>query len=117
MPHGSSCTRVPPISRRARSNTTVVGVSSLGGGGGGGGGSGRPPRLSIPVEPPKVPRRPPSKGNKRETLADIAKRIPLQLMRAYFNYPLRTAAEVSYTSCHSLILIVSFKLYRSLEYK
>lgn len=53
-----------------------------------------PPRLSIPEEPPKVPRRPPSKGNKRETLADIAKRIPVQLMRQYFNYPLRSAAEV-----------------------
>lgn len=53
-----------------------------------------PPRLSIPDEPPKVPRRPPSKGNKRETLADIAKRIPVQLMRQYFNYPLRSAAEV-----------------------
>ena len=53
-----------------------------------------PPRLQIPDEPPKVPRRPPSKGNKRETLGDIAKRIPVQLMRQYFNYPLRAAAEV-----------------------
>lgn len=92
MPHGASCMRVPAINRRARSNT--VGVPPLSGGSGGGS-CPRPPRLSIPVEPPKVPRRPPSKGNKRETLADIAKRIPLQLMRAYFNYPLRTSAEVS----------------------
>lgn len=53
-----------------------------------------PPRLCIPAEPPKVPRRPPSKGNKRETLSDIARRIPIQVMRAYFNYPLRTAAQV-----------------------
>lgn len=52
------------------------------------------PRLQIPDEPPIVPRRPPSKGNKRETLGDIAKRIPVQLMRQYFNYPLRAAAEV-----------------------
>lgn len=55
---------------------------------------GLPPRLTIPNEPPKVPRRTPSKGNKRETLADIAKRIPVELMRHYFNYPLRAAAEV-----------------------
>ncbi|CAM9657681.1 unnamed protein product [Ectocarpus sp. 13 AM-2016] len=54
---------------------------------------GLPPRLAIPHEPPKVPRRTPSKGNKRETLADIAKRIPVDLMRHYFNYPLRAAAE------------------------
>ncbi|CAM9584090.1 unnamed protein product [Ectocarpus sp. 12 AP-2014] len=54
---------------------------------------GLPPRLAIPHEPPKVPRRTPSKGNKRETLADIAKRIPVELMRHYFNYPLRAAAE------------------------
>ena len=53
------------------------------------------PRLQIPDEPPIVPRRPPSKGNKRETLGDIAKRIPVQLMRQYFNYPLRAAAEAS----------------------
>lgn len=57
-----------------------------------------PPRLCIPAEPPKVPRRPPSKGNKRETLSDIARRIPIQVMRAYFNYPLRTAAQVLYRS-------------------
>ncbi|CAB1108416.1 unnamed protein product [Ectocarpus sp. CCAP 1310/34] len=54
---------------------------------------GLPHRLTIPHEPPKVPRRTPSKGNKRETLADIAKRIPVELMRHYFNYPLRAAAE------------------------
>lgn len=52
-------------------------------------------RLFIPETPPVVPRRPPSKGNKRETLADIAHRIPVSVMRPYFNYPLRTAAEVS----------------------
>lgn len=53
------------------------------------------PRLCIPENPPIVPRRRPSKGNKRETLADIAHRIPVSVMRPYFNYPLRTAAEVS----------------------
>lgn len=52
-------------------------------------------RLYIPETPPIVPRRPPSKGNKRETLGDIAHRIPVSVMRPYFNYPLRTAAEVS----------------------
>ena len=52
-------------------------------------------RLFIPETPPIVPRRPPSKGNKRETLGDIAHRIPVTVMRPYFNYPLRTAAEVS----------------------
>lgn len=51
-------------------------------------------RLCIPENPPIVPRRPPSKGNKRETLSDIAHRIPVAVMRPYFNYPLRTAAEV-----------------------
>lgn len=51
-------------------------------------------RLFIPENPPIVPRRPPSKGNKRETLGDIAHRIPVTVMRPYFNYPLRTAAEV-----------------------
>lgn len=51
-------------------------------------------RLFIPETPPIVPRRPPSKGNKRETLGDIAHRIPVSVMRPYFNYPLRTAAEV-----------------------
>lgn len=54
-------------------------------------------RLFIPETPPEVPRRPPSKGNKRETLGDIAQRIPVSIMRPYFNYPLRTAAEVSRT--------------------
>lgn len=66
-----------------------------------------PPRLQIPDEPPKVPRRPPSKGNKRETLGDIAKRIPVQLMRQYFNYPLRTAAEVCTCVCcvHAFVFL------------
>lgn len=54
-------------------------------------------RLFIPENPPVVPRRPPSKGNKRETLGDIAHRIPVSVMRPYFNYPLRTAAEVRRT--------------------
>lgn len=74
-------------------------------GGGGGGGVEIPfcevvrdasgvTRLFIPENPPIVPRRPPSKGNKRETLGDIAHRIPVTVMRPYFNYPLRTAAEV-----------------------
>lgn len=50
----------------------------------------------IPNYPlPKVPQRPPSKSNKRETLADIAERIPLGIMRNFFDFPLRTAAEVS----------------------
>lgn len=62
-----------------------------------------PPRLQIPDEPPKVPRRPPSKGNKRETLGDIAKRIPVQLMRQYFNYPLRAAAEVRNVCMHACV--------------
>jgi len=48
-----------------------------------------------PLEaPPALPPRPLSKGNKREILADIAERIPVELMRQYFNYPLRSAAEV-----------------------
>lgn len=49
-----------------------------------------------PPQPPTLPPRPPSKGNKREILADIAKRIPVDVMRRYFNYPLRSAAEVSF---------------------
>lgn len=80
-----------------------------GGRGGSGSGSGGKPfcevvqdasgvtRLFIPETPPVVPRRPPSKGNKRETLGDIAHRIPVSVMRPYFNYPLRTAAEVRTT--------------------
>lgn len=53
-----------------------------------------PPRLSIPNDPPMVPRRPPRRGNCRETLDDIAKRVPLQVMCPYFNYPLSVAAKV-----------------------
>ncbi|CAN0060746.1 unnamed protein product, partial [Pylaiella littoralis] len=53
-------------------------------------------------EPPKVPRLPPSTGNKRETLDDIAKRIPVELVRQYFNYPLRPAAEAMYISVTTL---------------
>lgn len=66
-----------------------------------------PPRLQIPDEPPRVPRRPPSKGNKRETLGDIAKRIPVQLMRQYFNYPLRAAAEVRVRVCVRFLFLGS----------
>lgn len=52
-------------------------------------------RLRIPDEPPTLPPRDVSKaGSKREVLADIAKRIPVELMREYFNYPLRVSAEV-----------------------
>lgn len=43
---------------------------------------------------PKVPQRLPSKVNKRETLAGIAERIPIEIMKRFFDYPLRTAAEV-----------------------
>lgn len=43
----------------------------------------------------RLPRRPPQKGNKRETLQDIARRVPVEIIRPYFNYPLRTAADVS----------------------
>lgn len=47
----------------------------------------------VPNYPlPAVPPRPNS--NKRETLADIADRIPLEVMRKFFDFPLRTAAEV-----------------------
>lgn len=53
-----------------------------------------PPHLFIPDEPPMVPRRPPRRGNCRETLGDIAKRVPLQVMCPYFNYPLSVAAKV-----------------------
>ncbi|CBN78312.1 Putative NIN-like transcription factor [Ectocarpus siliculosus] len=59
-------------------------------------------RLFIPETPPVVPRRPPSKGNKRETLGDIAHRIPVTVMRPYFNYPLRTAAEAMNISVTTL---------------
>ncbi|CAM9129821.1 unnamed protein product, partial [Scytosiphon promiscuus] len=59
-------------------------------------------RLFIPETPPVVPRRPPSKGNKRETLSDIAHRIPVTVMRPYFNYPLRTAAEAMNISVTTL---------------
>ncbi|CAB1098953.1 unnamed protein product [Ectocarpus sp. CCAP 1310/34] len=59
-------------------------------------------RLFIPETPPVVPRRPPSKGNKRETLGDIALRIPVTVMRPYFNYPLRTAAEAMNISVTTL---------------
>eukprot|EP00903_Cladosiphon_okamuranus_P008628 g8274.t1 len=59
-------------------------------------------RLFIPENPPIVPRRPPSKGNKRETLGDIAHRIPVSVMRPYFNYPLRTAAEAMNISVTTL---------------
>lgn len=83
--YDSTRVRPPSASRRSRGGITSTNTAAA---------SGVPPRLSIPQEPPKVPRRPPSKGNKRETLADIARRIPVQLMRHYFNYPLRAAAEV-----------------------
>lgn len=58
-----------------------------------------PPRLRLAPVPPVLPRRPLSKGNKREILADIAERIPVELMRQYFNYPLRSAAEVCVGVC------------------
>lgn len=54
-----------------------------------------PEPLNIPDSPPKLSRRPPKKGNKRETLSDIARRVPVEVIRPYFNYPLRRAAEVS----------------------
>lgn len=78
-------TRTATATRRARGNPSLS--------------DNLPPRLEIPENPPRVPRRPPSKGNKRETLADIARRIPVDVMRTYFNYPLRTAAEVSLKGC------------------
>lgn len=55
-----------------------------------------PEPLNIPDSPPKLSRRPPKKGNKRETLSDIARRVPVEVIRPYFNYPLRRAAEVSH---------------------
>ncbi|CBN74207.1 Putative NIN-like transcription factor [Ectocarpus siliculosus] len=77
----------PPANRASCGNSTIPDITVRSPA------DGLPPRLAIPHEPPKVPRRTPSKGNKRETLADIAKRIPVGLMRHYFNYPLRAAAE------------------------
>lgn len=40
-------------------------------------------------------RAPFQQGNTRQTLEDIARRIPVETMRPYFNYPLRLAADVS----------------------
>ncbi|CAM9437268.1 unnamed protein product, partial [Ectocarpus fasciculatus] len=79
--------RPPPANRASCGNNNIPDITARSPA------DGVPPRLTIPHEPPKVPRRTPSKGNKRETLADIAKRIPVELMRHYFNYPLRAAAE------------------------
>ncbi|CBJ30079.1 Putative NIN-like transcription factor [Ectocarpus siliculosus] len=60
-------------------------------------------RLRIPDEPPTLPPRDVSKaGSKREVLADIAKRIPVELMREYFNYPLRVSAEAMHISVTTL---------------
>lgn len=53
--------------------------------------------LNIPDSPPRLARRAPRKGNKRETLSDIARRVPVEVIRPYFNYPLRKAAEVKLT--------------------
>ncbi|CAM9623360.1 unnamed protein product, partial [Choristocarpus tenellus] len=58
--------------------------------------------LRIPDVPPQVPRRPPSRGLRRETLDDIARRIPLDVMRPYFNYPLRQAANAMNISVTTL---------------
>lgn len=53
-------------------------------------------RLNIPENPPMLL---PSTANKREALADIARRIPIPVMRPYFNYRLRKAAEVNSEMC------------------
>ncbi|CAM9288929.1 unnamed protein product [Scytosiphon promiscuus] len=92
--YDSTRVRPPSASRRSRGSSTGSTDTAVA--------AGVPPRLAIPQEPPKVPRRPPSKGNKRETLADIARRIPVQLMRHYFNYPLRAAAEAMHISVTTL---------------
>lgn len=51
--------------------------------------------LNIPATPPKLARRPLEKAKKRETLKEIAKRVPVEVVVPYFNYPLRKAAQVS----------------------
>ncbi|CAM9660914.1 unnamed protein product, partial [Scytosiphon promiscuus] len=52
--------------------------------------------------PRKIGRKPPLKGTRRETLQDIARRVPVDVMRPYFNYPLRTAADAMCISVTSL---------------
>lgn len=56
------------------------------------------PRHDAPYDPnyplPNVPQRLLKKSGKREKLADIAERIPLCVMRNFFDFPLRTSAEV-----------------------
>eukprot|EP00752_Nemacystus_decipiens_P011077 g9841.t1 len=61
----------------------------------------RPP-LNLPKTPRKLGRRPPVKGHKRETLYDIARRVPLSIMREYFNFSLRQAADAMSISVTSL---------------
>eukprot|EP00904_Undaria_pinnatifida_P009802 jgi/Undpi1/5952/HiC_scaffold_2.g01226.m1 len=83
----------PPQLMPPRSDLTAGGGGGMGGGGMGGGGNRFRGPLNIPENPPRLPRRPPRKGNKRETLQDIARRVPVEIIRPYFNYPLRAAAD------------------------
>ncbi|CAM9642952.1 unnamed protein product [Pylaiella littoralis] len=85
--------------RSSRNNITICRHRSNGSSGGS---VAAPPRLHLAPVPPILPRRPLSKGNKREILADIAERIPVELMRQYFNYPLRSAAEAMHISVTTL---------------
>lgn len=48
------------------------------------------PSSSMPSFPFATPQ-----GHKRETLYDIARRVPVSVMREYFNFSLRQAADVS----------------------
>ena len=89
----------PPQLMPPRSDLTAGGGGGMGGGGMGGGGNRFRGPLNIPENPPRLPRRPPRKGNKRETLQDIARRVPVEIIRPYFNYPLRAAADVSAYWC------------------
>eukprot|EP00903_Cladosiphon_okamuranus_P005462 g5447.t1 len=58
--------------------------------------------LNLPKTPRKLGRKPRVKGRKRETLHDIARRVPVSVMREYFNFSLRQAADAMNISVTSL---------------
>ncbi|CAN0292374.1 unnamed protein product [Ectocarpus sp. 6 AP-2014] len=58
--------------------------------------------LNLPKTPRKLARQPPLKGTRRETLQDIARRVPVEVLLPYFNFSLRTAADAMCISVTSL---------------
>lgn len=70
-------------------------------------------RLNIPKNPPMLLL--PTTLNKREKLDDIARRIPISVLRPYFNYRLRKAAEVYSKRCVN-IMSSSLKILGSLSF-